>query len=140
MHGIKRRASLFNTQRLDHIYEDTHTDKARLKLHYGDLTDSSTRTHLLSDIQPDEVYNLGAQSHVAVLFEAPKYTADVDATRALRLLDTIRFLKLEKKTQFYRDSTLKLYEKVQEILHSENTPSTRDRPMPWLKYMPTGSR
>ena len=122
VHGVKRRASLFNTQRVDHIYEDPHVDKARFKLHYGDLTDTSNLTRLLSDIEPDEVYNLGAQSHVAVSFEAPEYTADVDATGTLRLLEAIRFLGLEKTTRFYQASTSELYGKVQEIPQKETTP------------------
>ena len=114
VHGIKRRASLFNTQRVDHIYEDPHTDHAKFKLHYGDLTDTSNLTRILRDIEPDEVYNLGAQSHVAVSFEAPEYTADVDATGTLRLLEAIRFLGLEKKTRFYQASTSELFGLVQE--------------------------
>jgi GDPmannose 4,6-dehydratase len=122
VHGIKRRASLFNTQRIDHIYEDPHQDKARLKLHYGDLTDSSNLTRLLRDIEPDEVYNLGAQSHVAVSFEAPEYTADVDALGALRILEAIRFLGLERKTRYYQASTSELYGLVQEIPQRETTP------------------
>ncbi len=122
VHGIKRRASLFNTQRIDHVYEDPHVDNARFKLHYGDLTDSSNLTRILSEIQPDEVYNLGAQSHVAVSFEAPEYTADVDATGTLRLLEAIRFLGLEKKTRFYQASTSELYGLVQEIPQTETTP------------------
>ncbi|MCC5992933.1 MAG: GDP-mannose 4,6-dehydratase [Rhodobacteraceae bacterium] len=122
VHGIKRRASLFNTQRIDHIYEDPHQDKARLKLHYGDLTDSSNLTRLLRDIEPDEVYNLGAQSHVAVSFEAPEYTADVDALGALRILEAIRFLGLEQKTRYYQASTSELYGLVQEIPQRETTP------------------
>ncbi|WP_303704773.1 GDP-mannose 4,6-dehydratase [Celeribacter baekdonensis] len=122
VHGIKRRASLFNTQRVDHIYEDPHTDNARFKLHYGDLSDSSNLTRLLRDIEPDEVYNLGAQSHVAVSFEAPEYTADVDAMGTLRILEAIRFLGLEKKTKFYQASTSELYGKVREIPQSETTP------------------
>ena len=105
VHGIKRRASLFNTQRIDHIYEDPHVEDNRLKLHYGDLSDTSSLTRLLGDIKPDEVYNLGAQSHVAVSFETPEYTADVDAIGTLRLLEAIRFLGLEKKTRFYQAST-----------------------------------
>ena len=109
VHGIKRRASLFNTQRVDHIYEDPHVEHARFKLHYGDLTDTSNLTRILSEVQPDEVYNLGAQSHVAVSFESPEYTADVDAIGALRLLEAIRFLGLEKKTRFYQASTSELY-------------------------------
>jgi GDPmannose 4,6-dehydratase len=122
VHGIKRRASLFNTQRVDHIYEDPHTDNARFKLHYGDLTDSSNLTRLLRDIAPDEVYNLGAQSHVAVSFEAPEYTADVDAMGTLRLLEAIRFLGLERKTRFYQASTSELYGLVQETPQRETTP------------------
>ena len=122
VHGIKRRASLFNTQRIDHIYEDPHVDNARFMLHYGDLTDSSNLTRILSEVQPDEVYNLGAQSHVAVSFEAPEYTADVDATGTLRLLEAIRFLGLEKKTRFYQASTSELYGLVQEIPQTETTP------------------
>ncbi|WP_199104537.1 GDP-mannose 4,6-dehydratase [Aquitalea sp. ASV11] len=122
VHGIKRRASSFNTQRVDHIYEDPHIENARFKLHYGDLTDSSNLTRILSEIQPDEVYNLGAQSHVAVSFEAPEYTADVDAMGTLRLLEAIRFLGLEKKTKFYQASTSELYGLVQEIPQKETTP------------------
>ncbi|MHC0053548.1 GDP-mannose 4,6-dehydratase [Actibacterium sp. D379-3] len=122
VHGIKRRASLFNTQRIDHIYQDPHTDQAQLKLHYGDLTDTSNLTRILSEVQPDEVYNLGAQSHVAVSFEAPEYTADVDAIGALRLLEAIRFLGLEKKTRFYQASTSELYGLVQEVPQKETTP------------------
>ena len=102
VHGIKRRASSLNTQRIDHIYEDPHTDNQNFILHYGDLTDSSNLTRILSEVQPDEVYNLGAQSHVAVSFEAPEYTADVDAMGTLRLLEAIRFLGLEKKTKFFK--------------------------------------
>jgi GDPmannose 4,6-dehydratase len=122
VHGIKRRASQFNTQRIDHIYEDPHVDHRRFVLHYGDLTDSSNLTRILSEVQPDEVYNLGAQSHVAVSFEAPEYTADVDALGTLRLLEAIRFLGLEKKTKFYQASTSELYGLVQEIPQKETTP------------------
>jgi GDPmannose 4,6-dehydratase len=122
VHGIKRRASSFNTQRIDHIYQDPHTDCQQLKLHYGDLTDSSNLTRILAEVQPDEVYNLGAQSHVAVSFESPEYTADVDAMGALRLLEAIRFLGLEKKTRFYQASTSELYGLVQEVPQSETTP------------------
>ena len=100
VHGIKRRASLFNTERVDHIYEDPHVENANFILHYGDLTDSSNLIRIMQEVQPDEVYNLGAQSHVAVSFEAPEYTADVDAMGTLRLLEAIRFLGLEKKTKF----------------------------------------
>jgi GDPmannose 4,6-dehydratase len=122
VHGIKRRASLFNTQRIDHIYEDPHVENSRFRLHYGDLSDSSNLTRILSEVQPDEVYNLGAQSHVAVSFEAPEYTADVDALGTLRLLEAIRFLGLEKKTRFYQASTSELYGLVQEIPQKETTP------------------
>ncbi|WP_339726233.1 GDP-mannose 4,6-dehydratase [uncultured Paraglaciecola sp.] len=122
VHGIKRRASLFNTQRVDHIYEDVHIENARFKLHYGDLSDSSNLIRIMKDVEPDEVYNLGAQSHVAVSFEAPEYTADVDAIGTLRLLEAIRFLGLEKKTKFYQASTSELYGEVQEIPQKETTP------------------
>lgn len=122
VHGIKRRASSFNTQRIDHIFQDPHVENARFKLHYGDLTDSSNLTRILKEVQPDEVYNLGAQSHVAVSFESPEYTADVDAIGTLRLLEAIRFLGLEKKTKFYQASTSELYGLVQEIPQKETTP------------------
>ena len=122
VHGIKRRASSFNTQRIDHIYEDPHVENQNFVLHYGDLTDSSNLTRIISEVQPDEVYNLGAQSHVAVSFEAPEYTADVDAMGTLRLLEAIRFLGLEKKTKFYQASTSELYGLVQETPQKETTP------------------
>lgn len=122
VHGIKRRASSFNTARVDHIYEDPHIHGQKFKLHYGDLTDTSNLTRLIQDIQPDEIYNLGAQSHVAVSFEAPEYTADVDAIGALRLLEAIRFLGLEKKTRFYQASTSELFGLVQETPQRETTP------------------
>lgn len=122
VHGIKRRASLFNTQRVDHIYQDPHVDNAQLKLHYGDLTDTSNLTRLIQNIAPDEIYNLGAQSHVAVSFEAPEYTADVDAIGTLRMLEAIRFLKMTEKTRFYQASTSELYGLVQEIPQRETTP------------------
>ena len=122
VHGIKRRASSFNTQRIDHIYEDSHIEDQNFVLHYGDLTDSSNLIRIISEVQPDEVYNLGAQSHVAVSFEVPEYTADVDAMGTLRLLEAIRFLGLEKKTRFYQASTSELYGLVQEIPQKETTP------------------
>jgi GDPmannose 4,6-dehydratase len=122
VHGIKRRASSFNTERVDHIYQDTHEEKPKFFLHYGDLSDSSNLTRIIKDVQPDEVYNLGAQSHVAVSFECPEYTADVDAMGALRILEAIRFLGLEKKTRFYQASTSELYGEVQEIPQTETTP------------------
>jgi GDPmannose 4,6-dehydratase len=122
VHGIKRRASSFNTQRIDHIFQDPHVLDAQFKLHYGDLTDTSNLTRLIGDIEPDEVYNLGAQSHVAVSFEAPEYTADVDAVGTLRMLEAIRFLGLEQKTRFYQASTSELYGLVQETPQRETTP------------------
>ena len=122
VHGIKRRASQFNTQRIDHLYQDPHESERRLVLHYGDLTDTSNLTRILNEVEPDEVYNLGAQSHVAVSFEAPEYTADVDAIGTLRLLEAIRFLGFEKSTRFYQASTSELYGLVQEIPQRESTP------------------
>ena len=122
VHGIKRRASSFNTQRIDHIYQDPHVDNKNFILHYGDLTDSSNLTRILKEVQPDEVYNLGAQSHVAVSFESPEYTADVDGIGTLRLLEAIRLLGLEKKTKFYQASTSELYGEVQETPQKETTP------------------
>jgi len=122
VHGIKRRASSLNTERVDHIYQDAHEENPSFFLHYGDLTDSSNLTRIIKDVQPDEVYNLGAQSHVAVSFECPEYTADVDAMGTLRLLEAIRFLGLEKKTKFYQASTSELYGEVQEIPQRETTP------------------
>ncbi|MBX3685628.1 MAG: GDP-mannose 4,6-dehydratase [Rhodocyclaceae bacterium] len=122
VHGIKRRASSLNTQRIDHIYQDPHERDPRLRLHYGDLTDSSNLTRILQQVQPDEVYNLGAQSHVAVSFESPEYTADVDAMGTLRLLEAIRLLGLDSKTRFYQASTSELYGLVQETPQTETTP------------------
>jgi GDPmannose 4,6-dehydratase len=122
VHGIKRRASSFNTQRIDHIFEDPHSNNKHLFLHYGDLADSSNLTRILNAVKPDEVYNLAAQSHVAVSFEVPEYTADVVAMGTLRLLEAIRFLGLEKKTRFYQASTSELYGEVQEIPQTETTP------------------
>ncbi len=122
VHGIKRRASLFNTDRIDHIYEDPHIENQNFILHYGDLSDTSNLTRIIQHIKPDEVYNLGAQSHVAVSFESPEYTADVDAIGTLRLLEAIRFLGLEKTTRFYQASTSELYGLVQEMPQKETTP------------------
>ncbi len=122
VHGIKRRSSLINTERIDHIYQDPHIQNQNLILHYGDLTDSSNIIRLMSEISPDEVYNLGAQSHVAVSFEVPEYTADVDAIGTLRILEAIRFLGLENKTKFYQASTSELYGLVQEVPQTEKTP------------------
>ena len=122
VHGIKRRASSFNTQRVDHIYQDPHIDNANFTLHYGDLSDSSNLTRIIQQTQPDEIYNLGAQSHVAVSFESPEYTADVDGMGSLRILEAIRILGLEKKTRYYQASTSELYGLVQETPQKETTP------------------
>jgi GDPmannose 4,6-dehydratase len=122
VHGIKRRSSSLNTERIDHIYPDPHVDNQNFILHYGDLTDSSSLTRILGEVEPDEVYNLGAQSHVAVSFEVPEYTSDVDALGTLRLLEAIRFLKLEKKVKFYQASTSELYGDVKEMPQKETTP------------------
>ena len=122
VHGIKRRSSSFNTDRIDHIYQDPHVDNKNLVLHYGDLTDTSNLVRIVNEVQPDEIYNLGAQSHVAVSFETPEYTADVDAIGTLRLLEAIRFLGLEGKTRFYQASTSELYGLVQETPQTETTP------------------
>ena len=122
VHGIKRRASSFNTQRVDHIYQDPHVEHQRFVLHYGDLADSSNLTRILQEVQPDEVYNLAAQSHVAVSFESPEYTADVDALGTLRILEAIRLLGMEEKVRFYQASTSELYGLAQETPQSETTP------------------
>ena len=122
VHGIKRRASLFNTDRIDHLYQDPHIDHRNFILHYGDLTDTSNLIRIVQQTQPDEIYNLGAQSHVAVSFESPEYTADTDAMGAVRLLEAIRILGLEKKSRFYQASTSELYGLVQEIPQKETTP------------------
>jgi len=122
VHGIKRRASSFNTQRIDHIYQDPHEPNPKLSLHYGDLTDTSNLTRIIHDVQPDEIYNLAAQSHVAVSFESPEYTADVDGLGTLRLLEAIRFLDLAKRARFYQASTSELYGLVQEVPQKETTP------------------
>ena len=122
VHGIKRRASLFNTDRIDHLYQDPHVDHQRFKLHYGDLSDSTNLIRIVQQVQPDEIYNLGAMSHVAVSFETPEYTANADGIGTLRLLEAIRILGLEKKTRFYQASTSELYGLVQEIPQKETTP------------------
>jgi GDPmannose 4,6-dehydratase len=122
VHGIKRRSSLFNTERVDHIYQDPHVEGANFHLHYGDLSDSSNLTRIIQEVQPDEIYNLGAMSHVAVSFESPEYTADVDGLGTLRILEAIRLLGLGKKTRFYQASTSELYGLVQEIPQKETTP------------------
>ena len=122
VHGIKRRSSLFNTDRIDHLYRDPHEHNVRLKLHYGDLTDATNLIRVIQEVQPDEIYNLAAQSHVAVSFETPEYTANSDALGTLRILEAIRILRLEKKTRFYQASTSEMYGKVREIPQTENTP------------------
>ena len=122
VHGVKRRASLFNTDRIDHLYQDKHRDDVNFYLHHGDLTDATNLIRIIQDVQPNEIYNLGAQSHVKVSFEVPEYTANSDAVGTLRLLEAIRILKLEKKVKFYQASTSELYGKAQEIPQSENTP------------------
>ena len=122
VHGIKRRASLFNTDRIDHLYQDPHVDHQRFTLHYGDLTDSTNLIRIIQQVQPDEIYNLAAMSHVAVSFETPEYTANADAVGTLRLLEAIRILGLEKKTRFYQASTSELYGQVQETPQNEKTP------------------
>jgi len=122
VHGIKRRSSSFNTQRVDHLYQDPHVENKRFILHYGDLTDTSNLIRIIQQVQPDEIYNLGAQSHVQVSFEVPEYTADTDGIGTLRLLEAIRILGMEKKVRFYQASTSELYGKVQEIPQKETTP------------------
>ncbi len=122
VHGIKRRTSMFNTDRIDHLYQDPHISDCKFVLHHGDLTDSSSLIHIVQRVQPDEIYNLGAQSHVAVSFEQPEYTANVDAVGTLRFLEAIRILGLEKKTRFYQASSSELYGLVQETPQSERTP------------------
>ena len=122
VHGIKRRSSLFNTERIDHLYQDPHVAERRLVLHYGDMTDSSSLVRIVQMVQPDEIYNLAAQSHVAVSFEEPEYTANSDALGTLRVLEAMRILQLEKKTRFYQASTSELYGKVQEVPQTELTP------------------
>ena len=140
VHGIKRRTSLFNTDRIDHLYQDPHESHRRFILHYGDMTDSSSLVRIIQEVQPDEIYNLAAQSHVAVSFEEPEYTANSDALGALRVLEAIRILKLESKTRFYQASTSELYGLVQEI------PAEGDHALlsalalcAWPSCTPTGS-
>ena len=122
VHGVKRRSSMFNTQRIDHLYEDPHEDQVMFTLHYGDLTDSTNLIRIIQETQPDEIYNLAAQSHVQVSFDTPEYTANADAVGTLRILEAIRILKMEHSTKFYQASTSELYGKVQETPQNENTP------------------
>ena len=140
VHGIKRRASSFNTARIDHLYQDPHVEARNFILHYGDMTDSSNLIRIVQQVQPDEIYNLAAQSHVAVSFEEPEYTANADGIGALRLLEAIRLLGLEKRTRFYQASTSELYGLVQETPQKRPRPSTRAAPTRWPSSTPTGSR
>ena len=137
VHGIKRRSSSFNTERIDHLYEDPHEKNAKLILHYGDLTDSTNLLRVLQFVQPDEIYNLGAQSHVAVSFESPEYTANCDAI-GIRILEAIRILNLTKKSKFYQASTSELYGKVQEIPQTETTPFYPRSPYGVANFMRIG--
>jgi hypothetical protein len=139
VHGIKRRSSLFNTARIDHLYEDPHVSDRAFILHYGDLTDTTNLIRIIQEVQPDEIYNLGAQSHVAVSFEAPEYTANADAHRHAAAAGGHPHPRAEKKTRFYQASTSELYGLVQETPQRERRPSTRARPMPWPSSTPTGS-
>lgn len=139
VHGIKRRSSSFNTGRIEHIYQDPHETHPRFILHYGDMIDSTNLLRIVQQTQPDEIYNLAAQSHVGVSFETPEYTADADGIGTLRLLEAIRILGLEEKTRFYQASTSELYGLVQEVPQNEKTPFTRVLPMPQPSSMPTGS-
>lgn len=139
VHGVKRRSSLFNTDRIDHLYKDTHEKKVNFFLHYGDLTDSTNLIRIVQEVQPDEIYNLAAQSHVKVSFETPEYTANADAIGPVRILEAIRILKLEKKTKFYQASTSELYGDVQEIPQKKTSLSTLAVRMALLNFMHSGS-
>jgi GDPmannose 4,6-dehydratase len=139
VHGIKRRASLFNTDRIDHLYRDPHESGVTLKLHYGDLTDATNLIRVIQQVRPDEIYNLAAQSHVAVSFETPEYTANSDALGTLRILEAIRILGLEKQTRFYQASTSEMFGKVHEVPQRETTPFSRARPTAPPRSTPTGS-
>ena len=138
VHGVKRRSSVLNTSRVDHLYQDPHEDEIYFKLHYGDLTDAANLIRLISDIQPDEIYNLGAQSHVAVSFDQPEYTANVDALGTLRILEAIRLLGLEKKTKFYQASSSELYGLVQEVPQKKQLLFTQEVLMRLLSCMHIG--
>ena len=122
VHGIKRRSSIFNTERVDHIYQDPHVENQNFTMHYGDLTDSMNLTRIIQEVQPDEIYNLGAMSHVKVSFDSPEYTADTDGLGTLRILEAVRLLGLTKKTRIYQASTSELYGLVQQVPQSETTP------------------
>ena len=140
VHGLKRRSSLFNTDRIDHLYQDPHEKNVKLKLHYGDLTDSVNVIRVIQEVQPDEIYNLGAMSHVKVSFDMPEYTANADGIGALRILEAIRILGLSKKTKYYQASTSELYGLVQQVPQSETTPFTHVRHMPWQNCIVIGSQ
>ncbi len=140
VHGIKRRASSFNTDRIDHLYQDPHERKVHMVLHYGDLTDATNLIRVMQQVQPDEVYNLAAQSHVAVSFETPEYTANADALGTLRLLEAIRILGLAQKTRFYQASTSEMFGLVQEIPQKETTPFYPRSPYGAARCTATGSR
>ena len=140
VHGIKRRASSLNTSRIDHLYQDPHEQDTRLVLHYGDLTDSTNLIRIIQQVQPDEIYNLGAQSHVAVSFESPEYTANSDALGTLRILEAVRILGLTEKTRIYQASTSELYGLVQETPQKESTPFYPRSPTASRSYTPTGSQ
>ena len=140
VHGIKRRASSFNTARIDHLYQDPHECDPRLVLHYGDLTDSTNLIRIIQQVQPDEIYNLGAQSHVAVSFEEPEYTANSDALGTLRILEAVRMLGLTSKTRIYQASTSELYGLVQEVPQKESPPSIHVAHTALPSYTPTGSQ
>ena len=139
VHGIKRRSSLLNTDRIDHLYQDPHEADVRLKLHYGDLTDATNLIRIIQQVQPDEIYNLAAQSHVAVSFETPEYTANADAVGTLRLLEAVRILGLEQRTRFYQASTSEMFGKVQEVPSARLRRSIHARPTAWPSCMRTGS-
>ena len=138
VHGVKRRSSMFNTERIDHLYEDPHEEGVKLQLHYGDLTDSTNLIRIVQEIQPDEIYNLAAQSHVQVSFETPEYTANSDALGTLRILEAVRILGMQKTTKFYQASTSELYGKVVEMPQTEETPFIREARMRLPSYMRSG--
>ena len=138
VHGIKRRSSSFNTYRVDHLYQDPHEKDVRFIMHYGDLTDSTNIIRIIQDVEPDEIYNLGAQSHVQVSFETPEYTAQADALGTLRVLEALRILGMEKKVRFYQASTSELFGKVQKIPQDEETPFIPAVLTVWQSFMPSG--
>jgi GDP-D-mannose dehydratase len=138
VHGIKRRSSSFNTQRVDHLYQDSHEKEVRFLMHYGDLTDSTNLIRIIQEVEPDEIYNLGAQSHVQVSFETPEYTAQADALGTLRILEALRILKMEKKTKFYQASTSELYGKAQKYPRMRTHRSIQEVLTEWQNYIHIG--